>query len=92
MKMSKHVGKGVSFLAMVVALSAPVVAVAGEWVVREDPMGPGYIVTDDEIGTIHTKGKKAADKIAKTLNKAESDGFVDNGEGPCGHPSSRVLC
>jgi hypothetical protein len=78
-------------LALVWAFATPSTVLAGEWVVREDPMGPGYIVTDDETGTIHTEGRKAADKIAKVLNKAEKD-FVDTGEGPCGDPSSGVLC
>lgn len=85
--------KSMRVLALVYALSAPAAALAGEWVVRENPMGPGYVVTDDETGTIHTKGRKAAEKIAKILNKADSDeGFVDNGEGPCGDPMSGVLC
>lgn len=85
--------KSMRFLALVYALSAPAAALAGEWVVRENPMGPGYVVTDDETGTIHTKGRKAAEKVAKILNNADSDeGFVDNGEGPCGDPMSGVLC
>ena len=89
--MTSLVSKSASFLSLVYALSAPAVAFAGEWVVREDPMGPGYIVTDDETGTIHTKGRKAADKVAKVLNDAES-GVVDTGEGPCHVPTSGVLC
>jgi hypothetical protein len=61
--------------------------------VQEDPIGPGYIVTDGETGTIHTSGKKAADKVAKILNKADTDeSFVDSGQGSCGHPSARVPC
>jgi hypothetical protein len=90
--MDSFISKSASFLALVCALTAPVVAFAGEWVVRENPMGPGYIVTDDETGTIHTKGRKAAEKVAKILNKADDEGFVDTGEGPCGDPKSGVLC
>jgi hypothetical protein len=54
-------------------------------------MGPGYIVTDDETGTIHTQGKKAANKIAKTLNKAD-EGVVDAPDSPCHDPSTGVVC
>ncbi len=91
--MSGIISKGASFLAMVYALTGPAVVLAGEWTVQEDPMGPGYIVTDGETGTIHTSGKKAAEKVAKILNKADTDeSFVDNGQGPCGHPSARVAC
>jgi hypothetical protein len=87
------VSKGASFLAIVYALTGPAVVLAGDWTVQEDPMGPGYIVTDGESGTIHTSGKKAAEKVAKILNKADSDeSFVDTGQGPCGHPSARVAC
>ena len=89
--MANLISNSASFLGLVYALTAPAVLLAGEWVVREDPMGPGYIVTDDETGTIHTKGRKAADKVAKVLNDTES-GVVDTGEGPCGDPSSGVLC
>jgi hypothetical protein len=78
-------------LALVWAFATPSTVLAGEWVVREDPMGPGYIVTDDETGTIHTKGRKAADKIAKVLNKTDNN-FVDTGGGPCHLPTSGVLC
>jgi len=89
--MSKFVSRGTSFLATVYALSTPAVVLAGEWVVREDPAGPGRIVTDDETGTIHANGKKATDKVVKVLNDAGS-GVVDNGNGPYGHPSAQVLC
>ena len=51
-------------------------------------MGPGYVVTDHETGTIHTKGRKAANKVARILNHA---GFVDSGTGPCHDPKSGVL-
>jgi hypothetical protein len=81
---------GLCALALLSAAGVPGAALAGEWVVRDDPMGPGYIVTDDETGTIHTKGRKAAEKIAKVLNKTDS--VVDNGEGPCHLPTSGVLC
>ena len=87
------VSKGASFLALVYALTGPAVVLAGEWTVQEDLMGPGYIVTDGESGTIHTSGKKAAEKVAKILNKTDKDeSFVDTGQGPCGHPSARVAC
>lgn len=88
--MNYFISKNLQVLALLCALAAPSAVLAGEWVVREDPMGPGYIVTDDETGTIHTKGRKAADKVAKVLNDAES--VVDTGEGPCGDPTSGVLC
>jgi hypothetical protein len=77
-------------LALLWAFATPSAVLAGEWVVREDPMGPGYIVTDDETGTIHTEGKRAANKIAKTLNKA--DDFYDPGYGPCHPPTSGMEC
>ena len=80
---------GLCALALLSAYVMPSAVQAGEWVVREDPMGPGYIVTDDETGTIHTKGRKAADKIAKVLNKTD---FYDPGYGPCHPPTSRTLC
>jgi hypothetical protein len=91
--MIRFASKTLRVAALLCALAAPSAAFAGEWVVRENPIGPGYVVTDDETGTIHTKGRKAAEKIAKILNKADSDeGFVDTGEGPCGDPLSGVLC
>ncbi len=76
-------------LVLLCALAAPSGALAGTWVVERHPMGPGYVVTDHETGTIHTKGKKAANKIAKILNHA---GFADPGTGPCHDPKSGVLC
>jgi hypothetical protein len=91
--MSSTVSKSASFLAMVYALTGPAVVLAGDWVVQEDPMGPGYIVTDGETGTIHTSGKRAAENVAKILNKTDADErSVDTGQGPCGHPSARVTC
>lgn len=89
--MKKSASAGICALALICALAIPSAVLAGEWVVREDPMGPGYIVTDDETGTIHTKGRKAAEKVAKVLNKADEE-FMDTGEGPCNDPASGVLC
>ena len=76
-------------LVLLCAFATPSVALAGTWVVEHDPMGPGYVVTDHETGTIHTKGRKAANKVARILNHA---GFVDSGTGPCHDPKSGVLC
>ena len=73
------------------ALCLPTLALAGTWEVKEDPMGPGYIVTDNETGTIHTQGKRAANKIAKILNKAD-EGVVDAPNSPCHDPSTGVVC
>jgi len=87
--MKNLIAKSAAAAIIVYALAAPTLALAGTWVVREDPMGPGYIVTDDETGTIHTQGKKAANKIAKTLNKA---GVVDAPDSPCHDPSTGVVC
>ena len=89
--MKSLVTTGLGALALLWAFATPSTVLAGEWVVREDPMGPGYIVTDDETGTIHTDGKKAANKIAKALNKADDD-FYDPGYGPCHPPTSGIDC
>lgn len=82
---------GLCAFGLLSALAMPSGVSAGEWVVREDPMGPGYIVTDDETGTIHTEGRKAANKIAKALNKVD-EGFMDTDDAPCHPPTSGVLC
>jgi len=35
---------------------------------------------------------RTAHKVNKAMSKDKADGFVDTGEGPCGDPSSGVLC
>ena len=89
--MKNIIAKTAAAAVIVYALSLPTLAFAGTWEVKEDPMGPGYIVTDNETGTIHTEGKRAANKIAKILNKAD-EGFVDAPNSPCHDPSTGVVC
>lgn len=44
------------------------------------------------LGLSEQEATKTARKVNKALDKDKADGFVDNGEGPCGDPSSGVLC
>ena len=84
---------GIAFL--ICALAVPSAVLAGTWVVEVTPafVGKGYTVTDHETGTIRTKGQRAARKIAKALNNAQSSqGVVNSGTGPCNDPKSGVVC
>lgn len=87
--MKNVIAKSAAAAVILYTLAAPSLALAGTWEVKEDPMGPGYIVTDNETGTIHTEGKKAANKIAKILNKTD---VVDAPDSPCHDPTSGVVC
>jgi hypothetical protein len=88
--MRKFISTSLQVLALLSAI-APSIAMAGTWVVEHEPLGPGYLVTDHETGAIHTKGKRAANRVAKILNKA-TGGFVDPGSGPCHNPAPGTQC
>ena len=87
--MKRFIPNAIRAIAVVCVLAAPSAVLAATWHVEKAPLGPGYNVTDGETGTIHTQGRRAANKIAKILNKT---GFVDPGSGPCHDPRSGVLC
>jgi len=44
------------------------------------------------LGLTEKEATRTAKKVNKALDKDKADGVVDNGEGPCGDPSSGVLC
>ena len=88
--MRNYISKSLRVLALLAAVAAPSAALASTWVVEKDPLGPGYIVTDNK-DTIHTNGKRAANKVARILNHA-SGGFFDPGSGPCHNPAPGTQC
>ena len=44
------------------------------------------------LGLTEKEATRTAKKVNKALDKDKADGVVDTGEGPCGDPSSGVLC
>ena len=90
--MRSFISRSLRVLALLSAIAAPSVAMAGTWAVGKDPLGPGFVVSDDDPKTadVHTNTERAAKKIARILNKATS--FVDPGSGPCHNPAPGTQC
>ena len=79
--------KLLTLAAFTIALGTSGVASA-TWSVEKSPFGDGYVVRHDSgssdlVVNTRYKSKKAADKAAKTLNKAEdrAESDEDNEEG-----------
>jgi hypothetical protein len=86
--MRNFISRSVLVVALLAAVAAPSAALA-KWVVETNPFG-GYDVTDGH-GTVHTNGRRTANKVARILNRA-TNGFVDPGSGPCHDPAPGTQC
>ena len=83
-----------SVLALVAALVLFPGAAFATWSAYTDD-GRNYGIREGDnkisLGLTEKEATRTAKKVNKAMSKDESD-FVDTGEGPCGDPSSGVLC
>ena len=94
MKLMKFAG--MPALILVAALSAFPGAAFATWSAYTDD-GTHYGIREGDNKIPLDLSEKEATRTAKKVNKALSkddaeSGFIDTGEGPCGDPSSGVLC
>lgn len=83
-----------SFVVLTAVAAFPGAAFATWSAYTDDGTSYGIREGDNKIplDLSEREATKTARKVNKALDKDKADGFVDNGEGPCGDPSSGVLC
>lgn len=84
-----------SVLVLVAALAAFPGAAFATWSAYTDD-GTNYGIREGDnkisLGLTEKDATRTAKKVNKALDKDKADGVVDTGEGPCGDPSSGILC